>query len=54
MNGTIKSTEIIVKPSVAGNVNLNEAMNAVKTTTKDRGVAFGINFIKILHTIVLF
>ena len=50
----MKATEIVIKPSVIGNANLNDAMDAVKITTKDRGVLFGINFIKILHTIVLF
>ena len=50
----METTVIIVKPSVAGNVNLTNAMAEVKVTTKERGVVLGINFIKILHTIVLF
>ena len=50
----METKEIIVKCNVASNPNLIKVMEEVKVTTKKDGTILGINFMKILHVIVLF
>ena len=50
----METKEIIIKGNVNSNPNVVEVMEAVKHTTRTEGTILGINFMKILHTIVLF
>lgn len=50
----METKEIIIKGTAASNPNLCQVMEEVKVTTKKDGTILGINFMKILHVIVLF
>ena len=54
METTIQTKEIIVEVTAITNPNIEQAMEAVKTTTDTHGKLFGVSFIKLLHQIVLF
>ena len=50
----METTEIIVKGKAIANPNRDKALDIIKVSTKTEGKCHGINFIKILHMIVLF
>ena len=54
MKTTNQTTEIIVKSTAIGNPNVTQAMEDVKKVKNTEGTILGINFLKIMHQIILF
>ena len=49
-----RTKEIIIETTAIGNPNVTNVMEQVKSTKDTHGTILGINFVKMIHKIVLF